>query len=80
MAINLFLQNEKSTRLGLKLRNKAYINDRFPGRASLIDKAIKKIGRQSFLNRQQSLRCIDFDWTQGITPDRLRINLKKTFF
>jgi len=80
MAFNLFHQNEKSTRLGLKLLNKAYIKDRFPGRATLIDESRKKIGRQSFLNRQRSLRCIDFNRTQGIPPDRLRINLKKTFF
>jgi len=78
--ITLYLLKDRSTRLGLKLLNQAYINERTHGRATLMDFSRLKIGKQSFLNRLQSLRCITFNWTNGIAPDRLRINLKKTFF
>jgi len=80
MAIMLFLQGEKTTRLGQEIQSRAYINERCPGKATLIDESRRKIGRQSLLNRLRSLRSINFDWTQGISVDRLRINLKKTFF
>jgi len=78
-AIGLLLQREKSTRLGLKLQSQAYINDRCPGKATLIDNSKLKIGRQSFPNRLRSMREIEFDWATGISDDLLRIRLKKPF-
>jgi len=76
LAINLM---NGSTPMGRKLKEKCYINDRFPGRGSIPDTSRLKIGRYSFTNRLQCLKKIDFDWCNGITKDSLRINLKKCF-
>jgi len=79
-AIELFLQQEKSTRLGLKLQSQAYINDRCPVKAKMTDLFRIKIGRQGFPNRLRSMREINFDWVTGISDNLLNIRLKKTFF
>jgi len=59
-SIGLFLEKEKSTRLGFKLQTQAYINDRCPGKATMTDLSRLKIGRQSFPNRLRFMRDIDF--------------------
>jgi len=79
-AVGLFLQKEKSTRLGIKLQTQSYINDRCPGKATMIDHSKLKIGRQCFPNRLRSMKDINFDWVNGISDDMLRIKLKRTFF
>jgi len=79
MAISLTLLKNNSTRLGKKLQSQLYINDRCPGRAITMDTSRLRIGKNSFVNRLQCLRNINFDWTSGINPDRLRICLKETF-
>jgi len=62
-----------------KLRQRVYINDRYPGRATFIDRSKLKIGRQSLPNRLD--REIKFAWCgqEDILTDKLRIKLKKTF-
>jgi len=65
-----------------KLRNRAYVNDRFLGKATFVDRSKTKIGRQSLHNRLNFLWEIKFDWTNAeepISKDKLRIALKKTF-
>jgi len=79
MAISLVLLREKSNRLGIKLQNLLYINDRCPGWGITMDCSRHKIGKNSFPNRLQCLRLINFDWTNGINLNKLRICLKKTF-
>jgi len=44
-----------------KLRQKAYVNNRCPGRATFIDRSKLKIGRLSLLNRLDFLSEIKFD-------------------
>jgi len=65
--------------LSSKLKENAYINDRRPGQATIIDRSRLKIGKQSLVNRLNCLKKITFCWTSGISKDALRINLKKTF-
>jgi len=79
MAISLMLLKNNSTRLGKKLQSHLYINDRCPGQAITMDTSRLRIGKNSFINRLHCLRSINFDWTSGINPDQLRINLKITF-
>jgi len=64
-----------------KLRHRAYINDRCPGRATFCDRSRLKIGRQSLPNRLDFFRNIKFDWTrrENLSTDKLRTELKKTF-
>jgi len=64
-----------------KLRERAYVNDRSPGRATFIDRSKLKIGRQSLLSRLDFFREIKFDWCgqEDMSKDKLRIELKKTF-
>jgi len=76
MAINLMSGN---TPLGIKLRAKSYINDRKPGRATIMDSSRWKIGRFSLSNRLLCLKRVNFDWCHGLSSDNLRINLKKCF-
>jgi len=38
-----------------------------------------RIGKNSLYNRLNSVQNIAFQWTNGINPDKLRIELKKTF-
>jgi len=76
LAINLM---NGSTPMGMRLKEKCYINDRIPGRGSIPDTSRLKIGRYSFTNRLQCQKKIDFDWCTGISKDSLRINLKKCF-
>jgi len=73
LAINLM---KGSTPLGRKLKDKCYINDRSPGRGTITDTSILKVGKFSFTNRLQCLRRLNFDWCSGISKDLLRINLK----
>jgi len=70
---------DRTTRLGRRLQGNIYINDRRPGRWITMDTSRLKIGRKSFLNRLNCLREVHFDWTTGICPHRLRVELKKTF-
>jgi len=79
LAINLALMGDRTTRLGRRLQGCMYINDRCPGRGITMDTSRLKIGRNSFLNRLNCLREVNFDWTTGICPHRLRVELKKTF-
>jgi len=65
--------------LTIKLKECSYINDGRPGMAIIIDRSRLRIGRQSIVNRLRCLGMINFDWTNGITKDSLRINLKQTF-
>jgi len=76
MAINLMSGNSP---LGIKLRAKSYINDRKPGRATIMDSSRWKIGRFSLSNRLLCLKRVNFDWCHGLSSDNLRINLKKCF-
>jgi len=62
-----------------RLRDCSYINDRRPGLATITDRSKLRIGKQSLVNRLSCLRRISFNWTNGISKDLLRINLKKTF-
>jgi len=62
-----------------KLKHAAYINDRLPGIASMMDSSRLKIGKHSLPNRLRCLRKVKFKWTDGINKNNLRINFKKTF-
>jgi len=56
------MMREGTTPLAEKLRQRAYINDRCPGRTTFIDRSKLKIGRQSLPNRLDFFREIKFDW------------------
>jgi len=70
-----------ATPMAEKLRQRAYINNICPGRATFSDRSRLKIGRQSLPNRLDFFSDIKFDWTrhEDTSTDRLRIELKKTF-
>jgi len=80
IAINLYLLGEHGPPLSQKLIMQAYINDRNPGVAIVMDTSRLRIGKHAFTNRLQCLKNVRFDWTRGITKDKLRIALKHTFF
>jgi len=73
------LYNNSDTRIAEELCSNIYINDRQPRRGSFIDKSRRRAGRQKLTNRLQIFRKIDFDWTEEISSDRLRQNLKRLF-
>jgi len=79
LAINLYNLGDSGPPMSTLLKNSAYINDRQPERAYFIDSSRIKIGWHSFVNRLNSIRDVTFGWTQGINPNKLRIELKKTF-
>jgi len=76
------MMQKGTTPMSEKLRNRAYVNDRFPGKATFVDRSKTKVGRQSQPNRLDFLREIKFNWNNAeepISKDKLRIALKKTF-
>jgi len=79
LAIRLYNLGDSGPPMSTLLKNSAYINDRQPERAYFRDSSRIKIGRHSFVNRLNAIRDVKFGWTQGINPNKLRIELKKTF-
>jgi len=72
---------KSTTPMAEKLRRTAYINDRCPGRASFTDTSKRKIGRQTLPNRLGFFKDVKFNWcNEDISDDKLRRELKKTFF
>jgi len=78
------LMKNGTTPMAHKLRQRAYINDRGPGRATFIDRSWLKIGKQSLPNRLDFFWEIKFNWWeryQEISKDKLRaVLIKKQFF
>jgi len=56
-----------------------YYNDR-KGKSSIMDTSRLRIGRHAMKNRLKCINELQFPWINGITDDRLRKELKKTFF
>lgn len=79
LAITLTNLKESGPRMSEKLMNRMYVNDRNPGKGTFADNSRLKIGRMAFPNRLRCLNRVKFDWTNGINPHALQINLKKTF-
>jgi len=68
-------------RLYVDLMSNSYSERRSPGRLFFHDDSARKIGRQVLKNRLSVLsRQIKFDWLNNMSPDLIRINLKKSFF
>jgi len=80
MAITLTNLGYDGPRLTNKLLARCYINDRRPGIGTFHDTSRLRIGRNSFVNRLEMLKKVNFSWTNGISPHLLRQNLKKCFF
>jgi len=51
--------------------------ERRSGKPKFFDNSRRKIGRQALINRLVIMNRFDFDWSDGLSNDRLRINLKK---
>jgi len=66
--------------MALELRERAYINERTPGRATFIGNAKRIPGKQCLWNRLEVLRELKFDWIKVKNDDILRVELKKQFF
>lgn len=79
MAITLMNMQDSGPPMSTRLKHSSYINDRFPGRATMMDSSRLKIGKHSFPNRLLCLKKVKFKWTDGIDNNNLRINLKNTF-
>jgi len=62
-----------------RLKHSAYINDRLPRVALMMDSSRLKIGKHSLPNKLRCLRKVIFKWTDAIDKNHLRINLKTTF-
>jgi len=77
-AIKMF--NKSNTLMALELRERAYINERTPGRATLISEARRILGKQSLWNRLEVLRESKFDWINIKNDDLIRVELKKQVF
>jgi len=76
------MMHKGTTPMSEKLRNRAYVNDRFPGKAMFANRSKTKIGRQSLPNRLDFLREIKLDWNNAeepISKDKLRVALKIFF-
>jgi len=65
--------------MSLQLQKVVYINNRKPGVASFMDGSKLRIGKNFLYNRLSSVHNIAIQWTNGINPDKLLIELKKTF-
>jgi len=74
------LYNLQNTRIGKQLKDTGYINERRPDRAIFIDDSKKLIGQHQMKNRLQCLNDVQFPWTNGISNETLRRQLKTTFF
>jgi len=77
-AIQLTLLGESGPPLSRKLRDNLYKNDR-TGRISFMDTSRLKIGKHSLQNRLKTVQEFQINWLDGISKDRLRIELKKSF-
>jgi len=56
------IMQDGTTPMEEKLWQRAYVNDRCPGKPSFINRSKLKIGRQSLTNRLDFFREIEFDW------------------
>jgi len=79
MAIQMMLIPTRAPPLAEKLKQNVGTNDR-TGKLSTRDTSKLKIGKHAMQNRLTCLREVRFDWKQGISKEKLRIELKKTFF
>jgi len=79
MAIVLTYRGANGLPMSDKLIKKRCINDRRPGIGTIPETSRLKIGRHSFTNRLEMLKKVKFNWTNGISPQLLHVNLKKTF-
>jgi len=77
-AIQLTLLGESGPPLSRKLRDNLYRNDR-TGKISFMDTSRLKIGKRSLQNRLKTVQEFQINWLDGISKDRLRIELKKSF-
>jgi len=72
--------NNSNTSMVLELRERAYINERTPGRATFIISAKRMPGKQCLWNRLEVLRQLRFDWIDIPNDNLLRVELKRQFF
>jgi len=79
LAITMIAQGNKGPPIANTLREKLYVNYRNNNKISIHDTSRLKIGRNAFHTRLKCLRSVNFNW-QDVSPDTLRVNLKKTFF
>lgn len=56
-----------------------HFNDRKPGIALFMDKSKLNIEKNCLYNRLKGVKIITVQWTNGIDPGELRVELKKTF-
>lgn len=77
-AIQLTLLGDSGPPLSRKLCQNLYRHDR-TGKISFMDTSRLKIGKNSLQNRLKSVQEFQVDWLNGISSDRLRIELKKLF-
>lgn len=78
-AIQMMLIQKGEPPLASKIRGNIGVNNR-TGEMITLDTSRLKIGKHAFLNRLMCLREVIFHWQHGINKDRLRIELKMTFF
>jgi len=54
-----------------------FVERRRSEKPKFYDNSRRKIGRQALRNRLLFMNAFNFDWLDGLTDDKLRINLKK---
>jgi len=77
-AVQLTLMGANGPPITKKLRDNLYQNDR-TGRISFMDTSRLKIGRNSLQNRICCASEFTNEWLKGISDNRLRVELKKSF-
>jgi len=78
-AIQMMLIPKDEPPMAAKLKENVGLNNR-TGKTITLDTSRLKIGKHALQNRLSCLREVSFTWQNGITKDKLRIELKKTFF
>jgi len=74
------MYNNSNTSMSLEFRERAYINERMPGKTTFISNAKRIPSKQCLWNQLEVLRELKFDWINIKNDDILRVELKKQFF
>jgi len=65
------------TTLAGEMQRNMFVERRRSGKPKFYDNSRRKIGRQALRNRLMFMNRFDFDWSDGLSDDRLRIDFKK---
>jgi len=71
------ITRKQPTTLANEMGQNMFVERRRSEKPKFYDNSRRKIGRQALRNRLLFMNTFNFDWLDGLTDDKLRINLKK---